>query len=641
MSEAKAEYLAKILLIQNLVGQLPDEGSIFGFTCRGLMDLPGIAQADFVTEEGRTPNRAAAPHVGTPQRFPVILGGAKYGDLELIINDREAFQPYESFVSNVCFMISLVLEERWQRRIIQRHQEELEEKVKERTLQLSEEKELLAVTLRSIGDGVITTDMEGRVTHLNKIAEHLTGWRHEEAAGRPLPEVFNILNSESKQPCENPAAKVLATGLNSELENHTMLRDRSGVERPVADSAAPIRDRQSRTIGVVIVFRDMTERQKMQESMQRNERLDALGVLAGGIAHDFNNLLAGLFGYLDLARETAENAEALDSLERALAVFERAKNLTQQLLTFSKGGSPVKKTATIAPLLRDCTTFALSGSSITQAFDIEPTLPLCDFDPNQLAQVVDNMVINAKQAMPNGGSILVSARAIHLASGEKPGLRDGDHLCISISDTGAGIPPDKLPRIFDPFYTTKETGSGLGLATCHSIIQRHDGLIEVDSTVGKGTTFRILLPASRGKQKGSEAQSFHRHSGSGLILVMDDEEFLREVMTRMLRAMGYEVESAAHGEAAIALWQAHAVDGAMPFNAVFLDLTIRGGMGGLQTLKELRARGARLPIFATSGYSGDPIMAKPREFDFTASLVKPFTLPDFSAFMDRHMTPPR
>jgi PAS domain S-box-containing protein len=629
MPETRAEYLAKILLIQNIIGQLPDEQAMFSFLCRGVMDLPGVSSARFLGEGAET-------GVPVPEelRMPVSIGGRKHGELLIQASDYVAFSPYQAFVSNLCFTLSLILEERRQRKVIQQHQDELEERVNERTRQLSEEKEMLAVTLRSIGDGVITTDVNGRILHVNKIAESLTGWKQHEAAGHPLEEVFAIFNSETRRPCDSLARQVLSSGLSAELPNHTVLRARDGTERPVADIATPIRDRASCVIGVVIVFRDMTEKQRLQEALQRNDRIEALGVLAGGIAHDFNNLLAGLFGFIDLARETAADPEQAATLDRALGVFDRAKSLTQQLLTFAKGGVPVKKIASLTPLLRDCATFALSGSPITRSFEIEASLHLCEFDPNQLAQVIDNMVINAKQAMPQGGHVRITAHNVTLAKSEKSTLPKGDYECIGIADNGPGIAPDKLPHIFDPFFTTKETGSGLGLATCHSIIHKHDGLIEVESTVGKGTSFRIYLPASRKGVVDAAQTGLERHHGSGRILVVDDEECLLEVMSRMLAVMGYEVSTARDGEAALSLWQREAGSGEAPFKAAFLDLTIRGGMGGQRAVRELRALGARIPIFATSGYSGDPVISHPGDFGFDGSLVKPFTLLEFSAFLE-------
>jgi len=358
---------------------------------------------------------------------------------------------------------------------------------------IAEERERLLVTIRSIGDGVITTDVAGIITLMNKVAEELTGWGQAEAIGRPLTEVFNIINEFTRVRCINPVDKVLATGGIIGLANHTALIRRDGSECSIADSGSPIRDRESRIVGVVLVFRDITEKLKADLALQNAQRLESISILAGGIAHDFNNLLGGIFGYIDIARERAEvgNArQAADLLAKSLAVFDRAKSLTRQLLTFSKGGMPVRKTQRLAKLVRDAVHFVLSGSRITATISLPEDLWLCDFDENQLAQVIDNITLNACQAMPSGGRIEVSAA--NVAPENVPRLLPPlPHVRITIQDFGIGISPDHRTRIFDPFFTTKQQGSGLGLATSYSIIKKHDGCIEVESELGEGSAFHI------------------------------------------------------------------------------------------------------------------------------------------------------
>jgi PAS domain S-box-containing protein len=502
---------------------------------------------------------------------------------------------------------------------------------------IATEKERLAVTLRSIGDGVITTDTLGNVVIMNKVAEELTGWKQIEAQGHPLAEVFNIINEATRQPCENPVVKVLATGDSIELANHTVLVSRDGTERIIADSGAPIRDTKSLTIGVVLVFRDMTEKQRLLDTIQRTDKLDSLGVLAGGIAHDFNNLLGGIFGYIDLARaECADQQAVAEYLDKAFTVFNRAKDLTQQLLTFSKGGAPTKKAGKIGVQIKESTSFALSGSNVACEYHIPDDLWLCEFDENQIGQVIDNIVINAQQAMPLGGKIVVSAHNKTVTEREIPLLHSGDYVQISIADTGVGIPPNLLKRIFDPFFTTKQKGNGLGLATCYSIIRKHDGAIEIESEPGKGSVFHLYLPASTKEAAGPNSPYTFTHTGSGTILVMDDELYIREVVGMMLKRMGYTIIEAKDGAEALQCI-AQAKQSNQPIDAAIFDLTIPGGLGGKEAVIELRKSNTYLLVFASSGFSEDPVMAKPAEFGFSGSIRKPYRKEDLGRLLEKYL----
>jgi len=366
---------------------------------------------------------------------------------------------------------------------------------------IADEKERLAVTLRSIGDGVITTDTHGNITNMNNVAEELTGWELHEAMGLPLSTVFNIINETTRKACENPVTKTLATGEIVELANHTLLISRNGIERIIADSGAPIIDNNNKIIGVVLVFRDITEQQKLLETAQRTDKLESIGVLAGGIAHDFNNLLSGIYGYIGMAQESCEpDSKAAVYLDKAIKTFSRAKGLTQQLLTFAKGGAPSMTTGSIAAKLKESTMFALSGSSADCSFHIAQDLWLCDFDANMMGQVIDNIVLNAVQAMPDGGTITVTAENTDIIDSKHSALKNGKYVHIAIADTGTGIPANIMSRIFDPFFTTKQKGTGLGLATVYSIITKHNGTISVESMQNEGTTFHIHLPVSGHEQ---------------------------------------------------------------------------------------------------------------------------------------------
>ncbi len=498
---------------------------------------------------------------------------------------------------------------------------------------LAAEKERLAVTLRSIGDGVITTDTDGKIIMMNRIAEELTGWLQKEAQGQPLEKIFRIINEATRQPCESPVTKVIASGGIVELANHTVLVARNGTERVIADSGAPIKDANSITIGVVLVFRDMTEKQKLIDSLQRTDKLEAIGVLAGGIAHDFNNLLSGIFSYIELARLAKDATKVATYLDQALVVFGRAKNLTRQLLAFAKGGAMLRKTGDLGPVIKESATFALSGSTVTCEFKIAEDLWTADFDRGQIEQIIDNLVINAQQAMPSGGRITIGAQNVTLKNGDNPLLKPGNYIRISIKDTGIGMPANLLQRIFDPFFTTKHKGNGLGLATCYAIVQKHAGMIDVESVMGKGSTFHVYIPASQNAPGGKEAAMPVAHLGCGRILIMDDEAFMRDIVSTFLKEMGYSVVEAKDGAEAVKLLTATA--GAVIDAAIF-DLTIPGGMGGKDAIVQVRKTLPDLPVFVSSGYSEDPVMAEPQNYGFTDSLCKPYRKEELSAMLSLH-----
>ncbi|HEY5957197.1 MAG TPA: PAS domain S-box protein [Polyangiaceae bacterium] len=503
---------------------------------------------------------------------------------------------------------------------------------------LAAEKEQLAVTLRSIGDGVITTDTVGRVVAMNSTAEELTGWSEESARGRPLTEVFAIIDERTQQSSESPVPRVLVTESVVELSNHTQLISKDGTRRAISHCGAPIRDREGKIIGVVLVFRDVTEKHHLMEQMQRAERLDAIGVLAGGIAHDFNNLLGGIFGYIELAREhTPTGGPQAMALDDALEVFERARDLTRQMLTFAKGGAPVRSVIDLGKLLSDCTRFALSGSNVSPQLGLPTQLPNVAVDANQIWRVIDNLVRNAIQAMPQGGTIRVTGNTVDIAVNSHPVLTAGRYVQVTITDNGPGIPREVLPRIFDPFFTTKARGSGLGLATAYSVVRKHEGHIEVQSQVGTGTSFSIYLPEAKAEASAGEPNlPTQRHRGSGPALVLDDEPYLCRLFATFLKRMGYDVTTVQTGqEALLAVEQATADN--KPFIVALMDLTIPGAMGGKDAIALIRAKCPKLVAIASSGYSDDPVMSHPTQFGFTASLDKPFALTELAALLDRHV----
>lgn len=386
---------------------------------------------------------------------------------------------------------------------------------------------------------------------------------------------------------------------------------------------------------------DITERKKAEQAFARMEKLEAIGTLAAGIAHDFNNLLGGMFGYLELSQQEAQKAhqqEIADYLSLALGAFERARNLTHQLLTFAKGGAPIRKTQSLSVHVRKTISFSLSGSNVFPVFAIPGDIALCDFDENQISQVLDNIAINARQAMPRGGTLDVSMNNVD-GSEVSESLRGSKYVRVSIRDYGIGIAPEHLPHIFDPFFTTKTAGSGLGLATSHSIIRQHDGFIDVKSVPDQGATFHIYLPASAEPLSAATDATQQAHQGKGRILIMDDEEIILDVVSLLLKVMGYDVALARNGKDALEAVK-DALQAGQPFVGAILDLTIPGGLGGKDIVHDLLALDPAIRVIASSGYSNDPVMSNPSEYGFAACLIKPYRKSDLSLVLESSFPDP-
>ena len=508
---------------------------------------------------------------------------------------------------------------------------------KERLAVTLRAKERLDVTLRSIGDGVITTDRDGKTILINALAEELTGWTQEEAVGRHLSEVFPLVNERSGEgtgeQCENPIEKVIKTGQAVDLKSDTLLIARDGVKRVIAGNAAALKDEDGNITGMVLVFRDITERKIKEEELQKASKLESVGFLAGGIAHDFNNILAVIMGNINLAKMLTdpeeERFELLTAVETAVS---RATSLTGKLLTFSRGGAPIRKTASIAALIRDWTEFALRGSRAKCNLTIQENLWPVEIDERQISQVISSLVMNADQVMPKGG--MIEVRAENVSFGEEMlahGLvvPEGRYVAISIQDQGAGIPKEHLHKVFDPYFTTKGAGSGLGLTASYSIVKKHEGYLAVESEMGVGTTFFIYLPASTQEiQKEAPAREGGKEKplpGQGRILIMDDDAMVITVLGSLLTRLGYEVALVKDGDEAIRAYQEAGKSG-RPFAAVIMDLIIPGGMGGATATKKLIEIDPGVKAIVSSGYSNDPIMANFRQYGFVGCIAKPYDI---------------
>jgi len=492
--------------------------------------------------------------------------------------------------------------------------------------QLAAERERLVVTLHSIGDSVVATDSEGCIVLMNRVAEALAGWTQEEARGRPLSEVFVIIDERTRTTKESPVDHVLNTGSTVNLDLHTVLVARDGTQRPVSTSSAPIRDDDGRTVGGMLVSIDVGAQRRMEEELLKSEKLESLGVLAGGIAHDFNNILTTIVGYLSLARIDIEPAtELYENLCEVESAADRATDLTHQLLTFAKGGAPVKRAASMADIIRDSATFTMRGSNVRCDFHVDVDLWPAEVDRGQISQVIQNLVLNANQAMPAGGHMDVRAGNLVVAAEDGLPLPPGRYVCITVQDQGSGISDEDLARIFDPYFTTKETGSGLGLATAHAIAKNHQGHIAVESSPGKGTRFDVYVPATTAPVEHDQRDAGPPVLGEGRILVLDDEEPIRQLATNLLPRLGYEVECVADGGEALAAYAKSRHEG-RTFDAVIMDLTVPGGMGGLEAAAKILEMDPDACTIVSSGYSDDPIMAEHTSHGFAESWPNRTTL---------------
>jgi PAS domain S-box-containing protein len=495
---------------------------------------------------------------------------------------------------------------------------------------LADEKERLAVTLASLAECVIATDVTGRVTLMNHAAERLTGWTEREAVGQPLDQVMRLTGGDRGVGPESVWRAVLATGAVLDLPHGTVLESRSGKECAVAASVSPICDVTGEEMGVVLVFRDMSEEQMLRSEALKAQKLESLGVLAGGIAHDFNNVLVVIAGNLQMARVYPRGDERHATLLRsAETACLKARSLAEQLLTFARGGAPIKQVTSLDGLVRDTALFALSGSNVSCQFAIDDDLWAVEADAGQISQVISNLVINADQAMPAGGSLQIALSNVVLPGGTSLPLPAGDYLALSVQDEGTGIAPEYLDRIFDPYFTTKEKGSGLGLASCYSVVRNHGGHIHVTSALGVGSIFTVYLPARRDAAAWEDVRAQEIPGGTGRILVMDDDEDVLEVAVMLLEELGYEVTPVPSGEAAVAAYQEAQQAGA-PFVAVMLDLTVRSGLGGKETLERLRELDPEVSAVVCSGYSADPVMAFHTEYGFKGVVVKPYEIADLA-----------
>jgi len=501
---------------------------------------------------------------------------------------------------------------------------------------LREGEENLRITLDSIGEGVIATDSHGRVTRMNRAAESIAGVAADAARGRSLTEVFPLVHRDSREPIADLVARVIRVGGTVGFTNQTLLITPEGEERHIAESGAPIRDADGQIVGVVLVFRDMTERYRIEEQLRQSQKMESIGQLAGGIAHDFNNLLTGISGSAELlCMDLMENGASTDNLELArtiLTASERAAELISQLLRFARQRPPELTSVDLHEVIGDVVGIA------SRTFDkqvelrtelLSPTAGVLG-ERTALQNSILNLAINARDAMPDGGVITVSTREVQLGStdcrGRAGDLRPGPYIELTVADTGQGIDRATRARIFEPFFTTKEVGqgTGLGLSMVYATVLGHHGSIEVDSELGTGTRMRMLLPLA-GESPVAETTGLEVVSGEGRLLVVDDERVARKTAAAMLRQLGYEVRAVESGKQALEAF------GADPsaFDLVLLDMSMPGDSGP-EVLKKLIAVRPDVNVLMITGHVEDGPREEALELGAKGLLRKPFSMAELS-----------
>jgi PAS domain S-box-containing protein len=487
-------------------------------------------------------------------------------------------------------------------------------------VEILRDKALLRCVIDSVGDLIYIKDLNGVYQGCNKAFEEFIGFPEVEQIGKVD---FDFFDRERAVDIREFDKQVLASG--QETRKEEWVRYPDGKMILLYTVKAPYFGPDGTQLGLVGISRDITELHLAKLDALNNQKLESLGVLAGGIAHDFNNILTAIFGNISLARFQMNDVEAVSKrLEDAENAIVRATDLTKQLLTFARGGAPLKKIVEVNRILQETARIVLHDSNANCEFNLANDLWPVDADEGQLAQTVHNLLLNAVQSMPEGGTITLRSEKIGAP------LKTNRSVKITISDTGIGIPEQNLQRIFDPYFTTKPQGSGLGLATSYSIVSKHGGEIRATSKVGEGSCFSIYLPASEHEQipdLGNKTEALFQ--GCGHVLVMDDNADIRAIAQGILNELGYTADVAENGSEATALYKKRKEQG-KPFTAVILDLTIPGGMGGKDTIVELLKMDHDVKAIVSSGYSNDPVMANYRDYGFCAVLSKPYRSQEMS-----------
>ncbi len=505
-----------------------------------------------------------------------------------------------------------------------------QEEIMEVNRNLEQEKKKLSITLQSIAQGVITIGKDLRIESVNEGVGLISGMTSGVMTGEYINLVLKIYDNNGDL-FDFSREDFLSGELSLGLYNSGIILQKKGV-KDVTIKSSPVIVDEGVIAGYVIVIEDVTELKMMKDQMLNSCRMESIGIFAGGIAHDINNFFTGMLGCVALAKSDSSisgNDKILKYLEDMESTTFMARGLAEQLLTFSKGGEPLKKLFSLRELIASSAEFVLSGTSIKLENLIDENLFNIEGDESQISQVINNLLINASQAMPDGGGIFIKGRNADLEKNNRHGLQPGKYAVVEIEDNGPGIDPLIVSRIFDPFFTTKSKGSGLGLSVAYSVITRHGGIITVSSEVKSGALFTIILPAVDKNLYVKNEIAAERYTLSGTVLLMDDDDMIRHVGESLIESLGLKVISAGDGESAVKLFNEYYERGEF-FDLVILDLTIRGGMGGLEAFSAMRMIAPEVKGVVSSGYSSDPVMSNYREYGFTGVLKKPYMFNELS-----------
>jgi PAS domain S-box-containing protein len=497
---------------------------------------------------------------------------------------------------------------------------------------LREDEQWLAATLASIGDGVIATDEQGRVRFMNSLAEQFTGWTQTDAIGRDMQEVFHIVGEKTRQPIQNPALEAMEKGKIGTLAKNSILIDKNGTERPIDDSAAPIRDVSGKVSGSVLVFRDITERRRLEEHLRQAQKMEAIGRLAGGIAHDFNSMMTIIIGYSELLLTTSRPAaETVDMVRHIHDAGKRSASLTQQIMAFSRNQILIPSVLNLNTVLRDMKKMVkrLIGSNIELITEMASDLGQVKADPTQIGQVILNLAANARDAMPNssGGRLLFATANVELdemTSRNHPDVKSGRYAMLSVSDTGSGMSKEVLAQVFEPFFTTKGAGqgTGLGLSTVYGIVKQSGGHIEVSSRIGEGTMFKVYLPLVEETAPTPEShETCSAANGHETILLVEEEEALGAMIKMILMENGYNVLGASNGVEGLEMAESH--QGVI--HLLMTDL-VMPKLSGREMAERLKLLNPGLRVLFMSGYTEDMIVPQVVESASSKFLTKPFGL---------------
>ena len=537
---------------------------------------------------------------------------AVFGSVLLLLSFLILYFSYGSLVKQISNL-----------QIVEQVNKALEEKVTERTRTLQENEQYLKSIFNAPSEAIFVHDSKTfAILDVNQAMMEMFGVNHDEALQFSTGE-FSL--NEYPYTQEQAAERMYLATHEGPQVFEWLARKKNG-ELFWAEVGLTLTEFSDHSY-VIAVVRNIDARKKMEDEILKAKKLESVGVLAGGIAHDFNNILSAILGNIELASLIiGKDHKAFPLLFDAQKASSRATKLTQQLLTFAKGGHPVKETTSLPQLIKESADFVLRGSSVSCTYDFPEALHPVNVDTGQIGQVIQNLIINARHAMPKGGSVDIYCSNIENTEKDIPGLAAGQYVKVVVHDTGTGISANIVEKIFDPYFSTKREGSGLGLAICHSIIKKHNGHILVESTPGKGTSFTLYLPASE--------QTVHKHkrkqipsntSKSARIMVMDDDTMLRTIASSLLEHLGHSVVLVIDGNEAITRY-AELQNSDTPIDIIIMDLTIPGGMGGKETVQEILKIDPQAKVIVASGYSNDPVMANCTEFGFTAAIAKPFNL---------------